>query len=68
LQVIPSFLLLAAGELAVPVWAERSGQPTAWHPGHIAEHSATRLARTDLTGWLRHPQLISNTSLPQQTT
>jgi low temperature requirement protein LtrA len=31
------FLLLAAGELAVPVWAERSGQPTAWHPGHIAE-------------------------------
>jgi low temperature requirement protein LtrA len=33
----PGFLLLAAGELAVPVWAERSGQPTAWHPGHIAE-------------------------------
>jgi low temperature requirement protein LtrA len=33
----PGFLLLAAGELAVPVWAERSGQPTGWHPGHIAE-------------------------------
>jgi low temperature requirement protein LtrA len=34
---IPGFLLLAACELAVPVWAERSGRPTAWHPGHIAE-------------------------------
>jgi low temperature requirement protein LtrA len=33
----PGFLLLAAGELAVPVWAERSTRPTAWHPGHIAE-------------------------------
>jgi low temperature requirement protein LtrA len=33
----PGFLLLAAGELAVPVWVERSGQPTAWHLGHIAE-------------------------------
>jgi low temperature requirement protein LtrA len=33
----PGFLLLAGFELAVPVWAERSGQPTAWHPGHIAE-------------------------------
>jgi len=33
----PGFLLLAAGELAVPVWAEWSGQPTAWHPGHITE-------------------------------
>jgi low temperature requirement protein LtrA len=33
----PGFLLLAAGELAMPVWAERSGQPTPWHPGHIAE-------------------------------
>ena len=21
----------------MPVWAEWSGQPTAWHPGHIAE-------------------------------
>jgi low temperature requirement protein LtrA len=33
----PGFLLLAGLELAVPVWAERSAQPTAWHPGHIAE-------------------------------
>jgi low temperature requirement protein LtrA len=33
----PGFLLLAALELAVPVWAERSTQPTAWHPDHIAE-------------------------------
>jgi low temperature requirement protein LtrA len=33
----PGFLLLAAGELAVPVWAERSTRPTAWHPDHIAE-------------------------------
>lgn len=30
------FLLLVLGELAVPVWAERS-RPTPWHPGHIAE-------------------------------
>jgi low temperature requirement protein LtrA len=34
---IPGFLLLAACELAVPVWAERSTRPTAWHPDHIAE-------------------------------
>jgi low temperature requirement protein LtrA len=33
----PGFLLLASLELAVPVWAERSTQPTAWHPDHIAE-------------------------------
>jgi low temperature requirement protein LtrA len=33
----PGFLLLAGLELAVPVWAERSTQPTAWHPDHIAE-------------------------------
>jgi low temperature requirement protein LtrA len=33
----PGFLLLAGLELAVPVWAERSAQPTAWHPDHIAE-------------------------------
>jgi low temperature requirement protein LtrA len=33
----PGFLLLAACELAVPVWAERSTQPTAWHPEHIAD-------------------------------
>jgi low temperature requirement protein LtrA len=30
------FLVLAAGELAVPVWAERTGMTT-WHPRHIAE-------------------------------
>src|SRR6266498_1819200 len=33
----PGFLLLAGLELTVPVWAERSDQPTAWHPDHIAE-------------------------------
>jgi low temperature requirement protein LtrA len=33
----PGFLLLASLELAVPVWAERSTQPTTWHPDHIAE-------------------------------
>jgi low temperature requirement protein LtrA len=30
------FLVLAAAELAVPVWAERAA-PTSWHPRHIAE-------------------------------
>jgi low temperature requirement protein LtrA len=33
----PGFVLLAGLELAVPVWAVRSTQPTAWHPDHIAE-------------------------------
>jgi low temperature requirement protein LtrA len=33
---IPGFLVLAALELAVPVWAERA-EPTTWHPHHIAE-------------------------------
>ncbi|PJJ57353.1 low temperature requirement protein LtrA [Mumia flava] len=33
---VPLFLVLVACELAVPVWAERSGQ-TPWHPHHIAE-------------------------------
>jgi low temperature requirement protein LtrA len=32
----PLFAVLAAGELAVPLWAEAAGR-TAWHPGHIAE-------------------------------
>ncbi|MFE0908526.1 low temperature requirement protein A [Streptomyces rochei] len=32
-----TFLVLAAAELAVPVWAEYRGHPTSWHPGHIAE-------------------------------
>ncbi len=31
-----TFLVLAAAELAVPMWAER-GVRTPWHPGHIAE-------------------------------
>jgi low temperature requirement protein LtrA len=31
------FAVLAAVELAVPAWAEFSGQSTSWHPGHIAE-------------------------------
>jgi low temperature requirement protein LtrA len=33
---LPGFAVLAAAELAVPVWAERA-TPTAWHPHHIAE-------------------------------
>ena len=33
---IQGFVLLAALELAVPVWAERAGATT-WHPHHIAE-------------------------------
>jgi low temperature requirement protein LtrA len=31
-----AFLVLAAAEMAVPLWAEALGR-TAWHPGHIAE-------------------------------
>jgi low temperature requirement protein LtrA len=31
-----SFLVLAAADLAVPLWAERVGT-TSWHPHHIAE-------------------------------
>ncbi|MGH2392341.1 MAG: low temperature requirement protein A [Candidatus Limnocylindria bacterium] len=34
---VPATLLLILGELAIPVWAERSGRPTPWHPGHISE-------------------------------
>jgi low temperature requirement protein LtrA len=33
---IAGFVVLAAAELAVPVWAEREA-PTGWHPGHIGE-------------------------------
>ncbi len=33
---VPTFLVLVAGELAVPLWAEARGR-TAWHPHHIAE-------------------------------
>jgi len=32
----PSFFVLVAAELAVPVWAEGAGR-TPWHPRHIAE-------------------------------
>jgi low temperature requirement protein LtrA len=32
----PGFLALAAAELAVPAWAERTSKTT-WHPHHIAE-------------------------------
>jgi low temperature requirement protein LtrA len=32
-----ALLLLGAAELAIPVWAERSGRHTPWHPEHIAE-------------------------------
>jgi low temperature requirement protein LtrA len=31
------FLVLAAAELGVPVWAEFRGRATPWHPGHITE-------------------------------
>jgi low temperature requirement protein LtrA len=33
---VPDFLVLAVIEMAVPIWAERTGM-THWHPGHIAE-------------------------------
>ncbi|MFI6294712.1 low temperature requirement protein A [Nonomuraea sp. NPDC050790] len=33
---LPLFVLLAALELSVPLWAERA-EPTTWHPHHIAE-------------------------------
>jgi low temperature requirement protein LtrA len=33
-----TFLILAAGELAVPIWAERGAESRVpWHPHHIAE-------------------------------
>jgi low temperature requirement protein LtrA len=32
----PGFVVLAAAELAIPVWAERTS-PTTWHPHHISE-------------------------------
>ncbi|NIH87828.1 low temperature requirement protein A [Amycolatopsis granulosa] len=34
--LLPSFLVLAAAEMLVPVWAERPA-PTRWHRHHIAE-------------------------------
>ncbi|WP_375423383.1 low temperature requirement protein A [uncultured Friedmanniella sp.] len=33
---VPCFVLLALADMAVPVWAERTGMTT-WHPHHIAE-------------------------------
>jgi len=33
---LPGFLVLAAAELSVPIWAERAHE-TPWHPRHIAE-------------------------------
>jgi low temperature requirement protein LtrA len=33
---VPGFFVLAAGEMLVPVWAERAAHTT-WHPHHIAE-------------------------------
>jgi len=31
------FVVLAALELLIPVWAERAGRHTPWHPEHVAE-------------------------------
>ncbi len=31
------FIGLGLAELAIPIWAERPGRVTPWHPGHIAE-------------------------------
>jgi low temperature requirement protein LtrA len=32
-----SLVALGIVELVIPIWAERSGRPTPWHPEHIAE-------------------------------
>jgi low temperature requirement protein LtrA len=34
---VASFLVLVAVEVSVPLWAERGGPMTPWHPEHIAE-------------------------------
>lgn len=34
---LPAFAVLALAEMAVPATAERRGEHTPWHPGHIAE-------------------------------
>jgi low temperature requirement protein LtrA len=34
---VVAFGLLGVLEMLVPVWAERSGRPTPWNPGHVAE-------------------------------
>ena len=31
------FVVMVAAEVAVPIWAERHGRGTSWHPGHITE-------------------------------
>jgi low temperature requirement protein LtrA len=33
-------LVFGIAEMLIPWWAERSGRPTPWHPGHIAERYA----------------------------
>ncbi|HST64089.1 MAG TPA: low temperature requirement protein A [Mycobacteriales bacterium] len=34
---LAGFFVLVAADVAVPIWAERAGPMTRWHPGHIAE-------------------------------
>jgi low temperature requirement protein LtrA len=34
---LAGFAVLAVAELAVPVWAQFTGRPTPWNPGHIAK-------------------------------
>ena len=34
---IVALLILGAAELLIPVWAERAGRHTPWHPEHVAE-------------------------------
>ncbi|GAA2721360.1 low temperature requirement protein A [Cellulomonas aerilata] len=34
--LVPLWILLALGEMGVPIWAERAAR-TSWHTGHIAE-------------------------------
>jgi low temperature requirement protein LtrA len=33
-------VVLGVGEMLIPLWAERSGRRTPWHPAHIAERYA----------------------------
>jgi low temperature requirement protein LtrA len=34
---LAGFAVLVLAEITVPIWAEYRGQPTPWHPGHIAD-------------------------------
>ncbi len=34
---VAGILILGALDLGIPIWAERGGRPTPWHPEHIAE-------------------------------